>query len=162
MYTHPVKEIKDMDPPSLHKGTQRLINADEIEDQLDPIRELILIRHANYIRQTSGLVVYEILNFRVKVANFHPLTGRAYRELLEFLAKRNGSVNVQNLDKRCLEYAILASIKRYEHDEHPYRPQQYNHLFNKRRLNQIQYPMAIQDIPTVEDTIRIQGNVFPF
>ena len=46
-YTHPVKEIKDMDPPYLHTGTQRLINADEIEHQLDRIRELILIRHAN-------------------------------------------------------------------------------------------------------------------
>ena len=87
-----------MDPPYLHTGTQRIINADEIAHHLDRIRELILIRHANYIRQSSGLVVEEILNFRLKVANFHPLACRAYRELREFLVKKHAIVTFQNQD----------------------------------------------------------------
>ena len=72
MYTHPLKEIKDMDPPYLQTGTQLLINADEFEHHRDRIRELFLIRHAKYIRQSSGLVVVDILNFRFQVANSAP------------------------------------------------------------------------------------------
>ena len=161
-YSNPVKEIKDMDPPYLHSGTQRLLIADDIKQHLDRIRELIIIRHANYIRQSSGLVVDEILNFRFKMANFHPLRGRAYRELPDFLAKKHAIVKVQNQDNRCFGYAILACITRYGHGEHASRPQHYNHLFHKRRLNQISYPVAIQEMSTVEDTILINVNAFSF
>ena len=75
-----------MVPHYPHRGTRRLLIADEIEDHLQRVRDFILILHANFIRQSSGLGVNEILNFRFKVANFHPLPGRAYRELPEFLA----------------------------------------------------------------------------
>ena len=51
-YTDPIKEITDMDPPYLHTGTQRLLIVDEIEQQLDRIGELILMRHAKYIRHS--------------------------------------------------------------------------------------------------------------
>ena len=38
----------------------------------------------------------------------------------------------------------------------------YNHLFHKRGLDEIHYPVAIQDIPAIEDKIRISINVFSF
>ena len=99
-YIHPMKELKDMQATYLHTGTQRLLREDEIEQHLDKVREVILLRHAHFIRQSSGLVVDEILNCRFKVSNFHPLPGRAYRQMPEFLAKKHAIINVQNEDNR--------------------------------------------------------------
>ena len=98
-------------------------------------------------------MVDEILTFRFKVANYHTLPFRAYRELPEFPVKKHAIVNVQNQDNRGFVYAILTSITRCGHGEHAYRPQIYNLLFDKRRRDQINYPLAIQDILAVEDTI---------
>ena len=107
-------------------------------------------------------LVEEILTLRFKVAIFHPLHDRAYREMPEFLANIHAIVNGQNQDNRCIGSAFLTMITSYGHGEHDYRPQVNNHLFNKRRLKQITYPVAIQDIPAVENTIRMNINVFSF
>ena len=51
-YSQPINEITDTDPTYLNTGTQRLLNADEIEQHMDRVRKLMLIRPANYIRQS--------------------------------------------------------------------------------------------------------------
>ena len=92
---------------------------------------IILLRNAHVVRQSSGLVLAEVLSFRFKVSEFLPLAGREYKQLPTFLAKKKAIVNVQNTDNRCFGYAIASARASALGDvgEHSYRPQNYNHLF---------------------------------
>ena len=99
-YTHPAREVKDMKPQYLHTGKRRLMNHEELQEKLDAMVGPILLHNAHFVRQSSGLVLADVLSFRFKVCEFLPLVGRAYKELPTFLAKKHAIVNVQNTDNR--------------------------------------------------------------
>ena len=101
-----------MRPPFLHSGKRLLIQETELHSILDEITQAILIRNANFNKQNSGLVLDDILNFRFKITEFNPLSGRGYQELPEFLARKRAKVNVNNSYWRCFGYAVLSAIER--------------------------------------------------
>ena len=101
-----------MGPAFLHSGKRRLIHETELDSILDEITQAILIRNAHFNRQNSGLVLDDILNFRFKITEFNPLSGRGYQELPQFLAKKHAIINVKNSDERCFGYAVVSALAR--------------------------------------------------
>ena len=65
-YSHPTKEVIDMDPKYLHTGRRTLFHAKDIEDKLDEVVHTILLRNAHFIRDNSGLVLDNILRMHYK------------------------------------------------------------------------------------------------
>ena len=78
-YTHPAREVKGMEPQYLRTGKRRLMNQDELEAKLDAMQGAILLHNALYVRQSSGLVLADVISFRFKVCKYLPLVGRAYK-----------------------------------------------------------------------------------
>ena len=160
-YSHPLRAIDPhMDDPYLHTGSLVLMHPSALEERLDEVERQILIRNANYIRDSSGLVVEDIFDFRLKFCKYNPLVGRAYQELPKFLKNKHAIINVQNRDNRCFGYALLSALENNE--DHPYRPQNYEALFAKYHLDQIQYPVEIEQIADIEDQLQLNINVFSF
>ena len=77
-YTHPAGDVKDMRPQYLHTGKRRLMNHEELEEKLDGMVGTILLHNAHFVRQSSGLVLADVLSFRFKVCEFLPLVGREF------------------------------------------------------------------------------------
>ena len=100
-YQHPAKTTNDMKPVYLHSGKRRVMNATELEETLEDIRQTILIRNSNFNRASSGLVLDDILGFRLKICEYRPLAGRCHRELPKFLKKKHCILNIINEDNRC-------------------------------------------------------------
>ena len=47
-YTHPVREVKDMKPQYLHIRKRRLMNHEELEENVDAMVGTILIHNAHF------------------------------------------------------------------------------------------------------------------
>ena len=108
-YTHPAREVKDTKPQYLHTGKRRLMNHEELEEKLDAMTGTILVHNADFVRQSSWLVLADVVTFRFKVCEFLPLVGREYKQLPTFLGKKKAIVNVHNTDNRCFGYAMASA-----------------------------------------------------
>ena len=59
-----------MRPEYLHKGKRRLINPDGLEERLNAFVAWVLVHNAHFVRQSSRLVLPDVLPFRNKVCEF--------------------------------------------------------------------------------------------
>ena len=52
----------------------------------------------------------EFIKTDIQLAEYIPLPGLKFRELPNYLAKKNALVNVQNTDNSCFRYAVLSAL----------------------------------------------------
>ena len=67
---------------------------------------------------------------------------------------------MQNNDNRCFGYAVLSAL--HPQAKHANRPSKYNHLFREHGLHDIEYPVAISQVPMLEDRLQIRINVLTY
>ena len=119
-------------------------------------------RNAHFIREKSGLIIDKILKARFKVAQFLPLKGRGHQDVPQFLQQKRAIINVQNNDNRCFAYAILSALEPIDSSKHPELPAWYTHRFDAYGLNDIEYPVAVNQVPDLEEKLKIRINIFSF
>ena len=163
-YNHPAREVKDMKPQYLHTSKRRLINHEELEEKLDAMLGTILLHNAHFVRQSSRLVLPDVLTFRFKASEFLPLVGREYKQLPTFLAKKKAIVKFRNTDNKCFGYAITSALVSAlgEVEDHVDRAANYLHLFGKYGLDPLNYPFEVANITAIEDKLGIGINVYSF
>ena len=91
--------------------------------------------------------VDDILGFGFKIAYYNPLAGRKHGELPPFLASTKAILNVMNRDNRLFRYSVLAAIE--EVNVNANRPHQYNQLLRVYNIEQMTYPVAIDNVPSL-------------
>ena len=131
-YTHPTKDVTDMEPVILHSGKRIVTSPVVLRAQLDSLIDVLRERHIHFNRNLSGLVLEEIIKTDIRVIEYVPLAGLKYRKLPTFLAKKHAIINVNNTDNRCFGYALLSAL--HPHDKNPQRSQWYEPLFAKEGL----------------------------
>lgn len=159
-YTHPAKPEQLPAIFHLHTGQLLLLNEFQLPDILDDIKSKILQRNAHFIKEQSGLVLEKIHSARLRVSEYLPLAGQSYSELPQYLARKQAIINVNNTDNRCFGYALLSAFMSRGSD--PRRHQYYERYFQQYGLAELTYPVSPNDIPLVEDQLRIAINVFSF
>ena len=94
---------------------------------------------------------------------FNPI-GSAYIPLPKYLSSKKAIVNVHNYDERCFGYATISALKdpqpgRHDKSEFGY----YSEAdFAAYGLDQIQYPVPVQTIPELEETLDISFSIIRF
>ena len=130
---------------------------------MDGMVGAILLHNALYVRQSSGLVLADVLSFRFNVCEYLPLVGREFKQVPTFLAQKKAIVNIQNTDNRCFGYAMASALAPpFVHGEHAYRPGNYNYLFREKGLDQLTYRVEVASIPAIEDRLGVGINVYSF
>jgi hypothetical protein len=143
------------------KSTNQVITeAAEIPEYLDKLAKTIVERNSNFIREKSGLVIREVMSAMLKVAKHDPLAGLcgADMKVPSHIALKKGVVSVQNIDKRCFGFAVVSALEPAK--DNADRPAQYEVHFAKYGLDQIEYPVAPEQVPALEDKLKIAINVF--
>ena len=140
-----------------------ITNGHEIAIQLQEFSKNILTRNENMLRLQSFLNMAEISHLELHLAEHNRLaTGSTYVPLPDFLAKKKCIINVQNTDERCFGYSVLSAISNVDRNNNPSHPRHYNHKFSWRGLDQIQYPVDISDISSIEEKLKVGFNVYSF
>ena len=127
---------------------------------MEQVRKIIAQRNEIFIGKASGLLLALILKTRFKVKEFAPLSGGAYRKLPQFLASKRAIINEQNKVNRCFAYAVLSAMHPVNANAH--RPQYYDHLFARRGLDKVHYPVTVDTIPEMEDLLKTNINLYTF
>jgi hypothetical protein len=138
--------------------TSRVDVRPTVERLLAELRE----RHINAIQLGSGFMLRAIVSADLCVAKHTPLDGSSYIPLPDFLERKHCIINVKNKDRRCFGYALLAARLCVEHTKHPQRSAQYDPYFEQYGLDNISYPMKIEDLEAFEQETNIAVNVFTF
>ena len=125
--------------------------------------EALRMRHANFIREKSGLRLESLRTVDIEIARpRHLLTaGSSYTELPKFLSLKRAIVNVKNKDQRCFGYAILSAL--HQATTNVCQPSHYERFFAQHaELNQLTYPVEIDQFERIEQRTGISFNVFTF
>ena len=135
----------------------------DIPNKLQQLGKEMKVRNENLLRLQSFLNLVEIKATHINLAEHNPLTrGASYVVLPQFLASKKAIINVKNKDNRCFGYALLSAIFPVAHDLHPAKPHHYNNKFSWGGLDQLNYPVEIDEIPSIEMDLNISINVFSF
>ena len=142
--------------------TAVLHNDFQIDQVLDPLREKVQLRNANFLRNASPFVLDNVESAVVHVARYAHTQGGTFRELPQFLALKHCIVNVKNEDNRCFGYSIIASRVPQNKSRHRNRPADYNQYFKTMGLDKVHYPVEANQVPALEDTLKTNISVFSF
>ena len=104
--------------------TETDINITDVKSQLE---------HQIQIQETkgSGWIFYKIISMKIRFYKTGELHGSSY---VKIPLRSNALINIQNDDKFCFIWSILASLHPCEND-HPDRVSKYKHYFNELNIN---------------------------
>ena len=89
------------------------------------------------------------------------VTGNTFIELATF-AQNFCIINVQNTDDRCFVYLVLSAIYPVDRNNNPNHPRHYNNKFKWRGLDQIQFPVDIEDITEIGKKLEVSCTIISF
>ena len=171
VFVHPTYEkISNTGPavapsfsPVLRTKLMVVLRERAIPQVMHSIVETLRSRHANYMREKSGLRLEEVRMADVQIAKVEHFayTGRRYSPLPKFLLNKKAIVNVQNTDERCFGYALLSAL--HPCASHVSRPSSYDRYFSGYpELNSLPYPVQTDQFEDVENRLKIPFNVFTY
>ena len=144
----------------LRSTLQLIYQTNEIEEAITSMYREISTRNANSMQNASNLNVLKIHYVSVEIWRFSPLAGGHHAELPKFIAMKRAIVNVHNPDQHCFGYAIVAAL--HPATSHPEQYRQYLKYLQQDGLNNIEYPVKLEDIPSIEEKLNLKLNVFCF
>ena len=160
-----IKYIKDGIPPqgmdrSIQSGQYIITMKEEVEEILDEIIDELSFSHQHFVENHAGFRVHTFIKSHVTIMRVNHSSCSTFRVLPKFLMNKRAIINVQNKDNRCFAYALLAAL--HPPSDHPYRPQSYDQFFALYSFDQIHYPVTFDQIPAIEDRVKVNINVFTF
>ena len=102
-----------------------------------------------YIGRGSGFVLESIDGLLVGVYKYMPMGGSSYIQLPEYIDRKRGTINPQNVDQECFKWAILAkhvtgqAVCRVEGEKYSQHEGKYN-------FDGISFPTPLSDIGKFE------------
>jgi hypothetical protein len=156
-----VSKDEPSDPVYIRPPAFTVHNKGDID--LKTVFDDILNGNCNHIRYKSGLIIRDVLQLDLQMAEFHPMSGSSYQPLPKFLQYKNAIINVKNTDNRCFGYAILAakySSTNKTHDK--ILPRHYDKYFETENLHTLNYPVDPLTIRDIEEQLNLKINIFTF
>ena len=130
------------------KNQQEEVNeANELSDQIDEFEQ-----------GESGYIFDSIKKLTVKMFRYHDIRACSYCRLPKSFCSSTSIVNIQNDDKYCFLWSLLAHKNKIEY--HRERVSNYKKHFHELNQGDIQFRMKIKDIPTFERLNNLHINVF--
>ena len=149
--------------PVLRTKLLVLLRERAVDQTMHSIVETLRARHANFMREKSGLRLEEVRMADVQIAKVEHFaySGRGYTPLPKFLLNKKAIVNVKNTDERCFGYALLSAL--HPDASNVSRPSSYDRYFRENtELDSLQYPVQTDQFEDVENRLKVPFNVFTY
>ncbi|XP_025162986.1 uncharacterized protein LOC112590643 [Harpegnathos saltator] len=106
----------------------------------------------------SGWTLSRILNLTVNVNKYNPLHSRCHIELPREIKMKRAIINVQSMDNACFAWAVVAAL--CPADKHADRQSSYPHYTSVLNMQDIEFPMRINQIKKFERLNDISVNIY--
>ena len=131
----------------------------DVDHVLEEAFEIINNRVDVWLSEGSGWVIDEIVQQKLYVAHYDPLSGNSFIETPgPFKGPRKGLVNIKNGDDKCFMWCHIASL--IEVKTHVDRVTNYKPHTRLVNYEGIDFPVKITDIPKIESKNDIRFNIF--
>ena len=140
---------------------QQLLNAFEIDRELEESIDKIKSDFEAFIRNGSGWVLDKVLKVFVNIGEYRPLKGSSYIPLPKgLIGCCHGIINIKNNDSKCFVWSVLASL--HPMVQNAERIHHYRIYEPELNLQGIEMPMSLNKIPKFEKMNNISVNVFGY
>src|SRR6266581_1217506 len=116
-----------------------------------------------YTNQGSGWVINRIIRHFISVNRYIPLAAKSYIKLPPRIQNKKATINIQNKDNKCFMYCLGRALDPNPEKDNLDRVSK--HLKNvciELGIDKIKMPVALKDIPKIEQKFSIRINVFGF
>ncbi|CAH0562750.1 unnamed protein product [Brassicogethes aeneus] len=120
----------------------------------------ILLKLSEFQEKDSGWSLYKTLHLKVNINHYNPIKPgvSTYVSLPAFVAKSKSVINIRNNDEYCFLYSVVAAL--FPVTENSTRLSSYPKCVNVLKFDNIQFPIALKDIPKFELMNKLSINVF--
>ena len=143
-FSKPKGEITEQVSPRFRGNCQIFLKSADIEESLqDSIKKI----HSSFIvyqRQGSYWTLDKVLKIKIHLVKYKPLKGSSYIPLPIKLRSKHAIVNVQNRDKKCFMWSMLAAL--HPTDRNAERISKYIAYTNELNFEYITFPVKVKDI----------------
>nr|WP_253308703.1 DNA polymerase [Rickettsia endosymbiont of Ceutorhynchus assimilis] len=122
------------------------------------VTEPIMIELEEFQERDSGWALKKIVNLGININKFTPQLGSSYIELPPSIKHKKACINVQNNDARCFAWTVVSALFPAEKD--PQRLSKYPDFREVLKLEGIQFPMTLKQIPNFEKQNSLSVNVY--
>ena len=143
-----------------HGNSKYFTLTNKFKIQHEEVNEAIeLCDSIDEFEQGKSCYIFDgIKKLTVKMSIYHDIRASSYCKLPKSFCNSTSIVNIQNDDNYFFLWSILAH--KCKIDNHRERVSHYKKLFHKLNQGDIQFPMKIKDIPTLERLNNLNLNVF--
>ncbi|MEL7079369.1 MAG: hypothetical protein AAGM46_26060, partial [Cyanobacteria bacterium J06582_2] len=143
-----------------HSHQTITLNSFDLKQNIDRSILSLSNKFEDYTSSGSGWVLSCIDNLVLQIVDYSPLPGSLYTELPEEIKAKKAVLNIKNNDNKCFIYSILAHLHPAEINRN--RVNNYIPFVNTLNLNDISFPITIQQIPIFERNNNIKINILEY
>ena len=159
-FSKPNGDTKEQVSPHFRGNCQISLKSADIEENLQDSIKKIHSSFIEYQRQGSNWTLDKVLKIKIHLVKYKPLKGSSYIPLPIKLRSKHAIVNVQNRDKKCFMWSMLAAL--HPTDRHKERISKYIEYTNELNFEYITFPVKVKDIHKFEIQNKISVNVLGF
>ncbi|XP_036146615.1 uncharacterized protein LOC118646876 [Monomorium pharaonis] len=120
--------------------------------------EFILASLEDFQERDSGWALSRILNLTVNINKHNPLHAGCYIQLPREIMMKKAVINVKSMDNACFAWSVVAAL--HPAKEHTYRESSYPHYATVLNLQNIKFPMTLNQIKKFEQLNNLSINVY--
>ena len=151
------------DPPIvLNTKPVEILASTNISEVLTTFYSSLMESIDNFELQGSGWVLDQLLRLDLCVLKYDPLRASTYLPLPEKIRYKGAVINIKNSDKLCFLWSVIAGIYGDPDDLNPSCVTHYRKYQHEFKIDGIDMPMALKDIPKFEHMNDISISVYGF
>ena len=120
----------------------------QLSEQLNEAMETVGERMTIFAQAGSGWTLEENQGLTLEMTEYHPIGGSSYIELPKNIFDTKSIVNVQNEDKECFKWSVLAALHPADHN--PQRITHYEPFTDELNFTGMEFPLTIDQISKFE------------
>ena len=125
-------------------------------------KEKIIEDVETFNNKGSGWIFEKIIDFRVHIDKFNPLSAKSYIQLPDKIRKKEAIINVQNKDNQCFKWSVLSCL--FPVDKNSTRVSKKMKLDSEKLCwDQLEFPVQVDKIHIFEkNNLKYAVNVYSY
>ena len=144
-----------------HSELETMLLLSDFDFQFDRMVDAILQKIKDFVKLGSGWSVLSVERLELHIAPYLPISASFYVATPSYIAQKKAVVNMQNENKFCFLWSILAALDPVP--SNPCRPSNYESFKKELNIKKLKFPLAVSDIVKFEKlNVTKSVNVFAF